>query len=844
MYLCEFYKNMKTEKQKGPWISWYDFLGTTQINSEKMKIIEAMADMNMTLFDCLYIYRQMYGLSSDDKREIIKKYKKETNIKRKFQRILNQNNNSKRLRINNDDFFKKIEDAEIIQFIYQHYIDTLWYDVINKKIDITEDIINIEPVGDWNTKIRTDFLFEYEFANNYKPVNGLSYKIINENTKEEEFIKLNLMQKLIIVRSVKYLCYGNFSEPGTGKTIGDICLSREINAKITVIFAINSTIKKVWEDTINRSYLDSNVIIIDKFASIDLKISQIDESKHNYILINYEKLQIKEYSIELLNKILKLKIDKITFDETQNLKEADESDKKIRRRNAEYFVNNVRKNNPNIQISVLTATPIVNNLFEPKSILKLLTGKKYDEINSHKSLDNLLNIHALIMSVGIRFILPINMEYKEDILNINGNSIYDKIFTNDENGIIKYKNKNYVNDYKLMLPLKLNAILPYLKKGVIIYSHFVEGFIDETREFLQKHGYSVAVFTGEEKPSEGNGGLDDFMSGKCDILVTSDPITTGMNGLQFVSDTLIPITLPWTHAMWHQLIHRIYRQLSKFKVANIIIPCVEININDKVWCFDKDVVLRKINYKKQLSDYSLDSEIYEQIDSKKDDYSINRSDFLNYLNKQKHSIEVVRENVDDVIIPDEKLSIDSIVQKELQLAMVSYSETYSNHVKENEKNWILYHENRKTKWKVNPTEELAKIIKQNITNDHIIVDAGCGLKAEFADLFPNNKVYSYDLSNAGDNRIIVQDISHLPLHNDKSVDIVIQSQAWECLNFNDYVKEAYRILKDDGRLYIVQSKKDWDKSKVKFENTVINNNFKVENIKVKNKKNYITLSKN
>jgi SAM-dependent methyltransferase len=123
------------------------------------------------------------------------------------------------------------------------------------------------------------------------------------------------------------------------------------------------------------------------------------------------------------------------------------------------------------------------------------------------------------------------------------------------------------------------------------------------------------------------------------------------------------------------------------------------------------------------------------------------------------------------------------------------------------------------------------------------VDAGCGLKAEFADLFPNNKVYSYDLSNAGDNRIIVQDISHLPLHNDKSVDIVIQSQAWECLNFNDYVKEAYRILKDDGRLYIVQSKKDWDKSKVKFENAVINNNFKVENIKVKNKKNYITLSK-
>ena len=109
-------------------------------------------------------------------------------------------------------------------------------------------------------------------------------------------------------------------------------------------------------------------------------------------------------------------------------------------------------------------------------------------------------------------------------------------------------------------------------------------------------------------------------------------------------------------------------------------------------------------------------------------------------------------------------------------------------------------------------------------------------------MFPNNQVYSYDLSNIGDERIIIKDISNLS-HEDSSIDIVIHSQAWECLNFNDYVKEAYRILNNNGKLYVVQSVKDWKEKNDKFIKVILDNNFIVNDSKIKDKKYYTTIIK-
>ena len=61
------------KKEKGnSWVSWYDFLGTSLLSEDKLKIIEAMIDMNMSMFATLYLSRQINGgLSSDDKKEIM-----------------------------------------------------------------------------------------------------------------------------------------------------------------------------------------------------------------------------------------------------------------------------------------------------------------------------------------------------------------------------------------------------------------------------------------------------------------------------------------------------------------------------------------------------------------------------------------------------------------------------------------------------------------------------------------------------------------------------------------------------------------------------------------------------
>jgi len=825
---------------KGDWIDWFDFLGkdgsyrTVNIRKDWIK---SMIDLDFSLLDTVIFYRQLYGtLKTNEKRYLIKKYKKSMSIKRNFNRVF-KGSIKRKLSVNQDELFEKLFDNDAIDFICKFYIDEMWYDLINGEIHIN-DIIKIKPQGKWNSKVHFEFLKDYYDVVNFKPMD-FYFK-----GDDGEVITLNLMQKLIVNRNVKNVCYANLSEAGTGKTIGDIVTSREIGSKITVIFAINSTLRNVWEKTILSSYPDSNVMVLKEFKNVDNKLSLIDMNRHNYIILNYEKLQLKEYSIDLLNKLFEYKIDKVTFDEGQSLKVSKISDDRIRRRNAEHFMKKVRKTNPNVQVSVLSATIVVNNLNEPKSMLTLLTGKKYHEIGVTKSLDNLLNIHTLIFNNSIRFKLPINMKLNEEIVTINGDTLCNEIFNISDQ--ITFKNKNYITDFKKLLPLKLNAIKSKLKKGVIIYTHYVDWFVPKIKNFVENEGYSVGLYIGDDKS-----GYEKWKKKEVDILIASDPITTGVDGLQKpnddgpqYSDTLILLTLPWTFALYWQLIHRIFRQGAISPVANIIIPSVEIGVSKKdKWKPEIDI-LNRIEYKKKLSQYALDSEIYEYLDDEKEThYKIVRGDFIKYLKEQlEFDEEIVREDLDDVEIPDdEKFISESVVNSEIQLAQVYNGENYVRDIinkPERKAQWEEYQKSRKTKH----IKTLSKIILKNLTDDSVVVDAGCGYKAFMQDLLPC-EVHSYDIFNDNDERIIPgHSIDNLPEENE-SVDVVIHSQVWEGVDFHKKVKEAHRLLKTGGRLYVVQSVTEWNRKKERFQNVIIDNNFTLINIDEKNTKYFITLQK-
>jgi len=63
-------------------------------------------------------------------------------------------------------------------------------------------------------------------------------------------------------------------------------------------------------------------------------------------------------------------LDEIHFTKIRNEEEISQ-----RRKNLDGLMTGIRKMNPNVKVLGLSATPVVNNLREGRSLLELITGK-------------------------------------------------------------------------------------------------------------------------------------------------------------------------------------------------------------------------------------------------------------------------------------------------------------------------------------------------------------------------------------------------------------------------------------------------------------------------------------
>ena len=102
-------------------------------------------------------------------------------------------------------------------------------------------------------------------------------------------------------------------------------------------------------------------------------------------------------------------------------------------------------------------------------------------------------------------------------------------------------------------------------------------------------------------------------------------------------------------------------------------------------------------------------------------------------------------------------------------------------------------------WPKNPIDLIIEWIKKR-GKKAIVADMGCGdaMLAKSVE----NKVYSFDLVSK-DPIVIASDMAHVPLP-DESVDVVVYCLALMGLNIADFMKEAYRILKPNGSVWIAE----------------------------------------
>lgn len=676
-------------------------------------------------------------------------------------------------------------DEETIEFLVANRVSGLWQATLNNNDTIELDTLRNENGGVYFETIRSRFLSQYDGAQGLEIPRGYDFRV------DGRIAQPNLMQKLAAFRVLSEKRLGNWSGVGAGKTLSAILASRVIDARLTVIVAFNSTVEP-WAKRVKETYPDSIVHIKERG---DVRM---DTSKHTYLILNFETFQQPDSAAMVERLVEKHKIDFVVLDEIQSVKQRTPKLTSKRRQVVSGLLSSAGEKNPDLRVLGMSATPVINNLYEAKALLELVKGVSFDELETFSNIPNAIAMHEKLILYGIRYRPEYKQTIETEFKEIQANEYLPKLTKVRKGAILDLE--------RVLLDAKLETILASLKKGTLIYTHYLTGLVTPLREAIEKAGFKVGLFTGEDKS-----GLELFKKGKVDILIGSVPVGTGVDGLQYVCNRMIVLSLPWTNAEYEQLIGRLYRQGSIFEKVEIIVPQVVLEHNGDIWSWDK-MRMNRIQYKKTLADAAMDGVIPEgELSSPEMMFKKAREALQTWIQRiEQDGIAIIERAQLRVPLPKETANIIqrrfgdlSVMNSRFNTA---YSSTTHERLKQNPEEWYLYHtlyrEARKD-WSEIPFERIAKSLKKR--PDWVIGDFGCG-EAKLAALLPN-KVYLFDHIAIHEN-VLACDITHTPLE-DGVLDVAVFSLSLMGLNYADYFKEAYRTLRFGGLLKIAEPISRW-----------------------------------
>ena len=685
-----------------------------------------------------------------------------------------------------DKYF--VSSGEKGAYLLKESVNKIWNCVLSSESYLETVKEMRESSGPWLTYVLDTFMMEYKSVQNEKV--GPDYKF--------EYPP-SLMQKLMSYRIATNPYYGNWCGTGAGKTNAFLIASRRIDARVTVCVCPNAVVETIRK-SILRVYPESTIIIP---KSLD-DITSYDRSKYNYVILNYEKF-CQSYSPALVDKLVGLnQIDFLCFDEVHRAKNDMSS--------INQNLTNLRvlggEKNPGMRVLGMTATPLINNLSEVRNLLELITSTSFEDImpTNLVTINNIHNAYKYLMLYGFRYVPDYKINCIEEKVDIDGTKeLAEKLvgFENSEVGDIEGH----------MISVKYEGIRSHIKKyRTIIYTQFIKNILPRIKEELIKDGITFREYTGEIDSVGRDSIVSDLAQHKFDVILASSPITTGVDGLQKICDTIIILSLPWTNAEYVQLVGRINRQGSEFGSVKIVVPQVKIKMNNgKEWSWD-DKRFRIIKTKRTLSDAVVDGR-FASI------FSLNRSKLL------RDAVESLREGIQDFTITRKKLEVEvvetktreysseSIITSTHQKASTSTSTRMHEWFSEDKSRWKDYHKVREENikdWVENPITVIAERLNEN--PGQVVADLGCGMN-RLKDLVKNYKAwYSFDHC-AVDPSVVEADCSDLHEYlGDESVDSAVFCMSLWGTNYLDSIKEAHRYLKTGGTLYVVEPKEKVDQS--------------------------------
>ncbi len=485
------------------------------------------------------------------------------------------------------------DDAEVLDFMISERIMLLWQEVMARGEAAVFEQLKAFQGGTYATLIKE------QFTDSYRRVKALDvpgdYRQVDAAGQPAE---PNLMQRLAAYRLLHDKRVGNWSGVGAGKTNAAILGAAVLHSKFTVILAANATISG-WKRSIERSFAPDSYHV---HAGSPLTF-RIQPGMKNFLVVNYESFQQK-WTEDLIDLLLQQSsIDFIVLDEVQLTRQRHQSEarKSQRRQRVDDLIRKALDGNAELRILAMSATPVVNNLLEAVNVLRLLWPERdFSSIPVGTSIANAVGVHRHLREHGIRYVPRYQQQLVRQTVVIDGQPWLSRLE--------HLRPKDLLLMEQTLLEAKLQHLEKWVRRGTLIYTQYVEEIVEPVKRAVERLGLRIGVFTGKERIS-----LEEFKKAfeekRVDVLIGSAPIGTGVDGLQFLLDRLVFLTLPWSHAEYEQIVGRLWRQGSSFHRIEVIIPQVTLREERAgQWSWD-DLRLRCIEYKQTLADAAVDGVI-------------------------------------------------------------------------------------------------------------------------------------------------------------------------------------------------------------------------------------------
>jgi hypothetical protein len=444
----------------------------------------------------------------------------------------------------------------------------------------------------------------------------------------------------------------------------------------------------------------------------------------------------------------------------------------------------------------MSATSVINNLQEGKSLIELVTGIGHDDLETRASVANCMKLHQQLVTLGTRWLPNYAIGLEQVEIPIDCSSHLDAIRALGTSGT-PLKLEQILTEARL--PVIRNHIIP----KTLIYTHYIDRIDRQLRDAMADDGWRVGFFTGEDKT-----GLDGFINGDIDVLIASSAIATGVDGLQRVCNRLIVNVLPWTAAEFEQLKGRIYRQGQTSDKVTVVLPLTYADVGGERWSWC-EAKMNRLAFKRSIADAAVDGIVPEgHLRSPAQAYQ----DLMGWLAclDAGQVQDVVRRPI-IIPLPDEPLTdrtrryarFGDFSRMNRAWNQADSSSTHRrlwDHPEEWEHYHALYREARQD-WSVIPYEEFIRWAQKR--DGLVIGDFGCGEALVAAALHDRHTVHSFDHVAISD-QVVACDMAHTPLE-DASLDVAVFSLSLMGSNLGDYLVEAHRCLRLDGHLHIYEA---------------------------------------